>query len=111
KPRSAIFGNRNRWQLSRAERPIYDALMSTRFYYACREYKPDVLFMPKAENIHFYAVKRALEETGARLVIWYPDNPFKADQTSMHLLRDLRRCDIFYIWGKFLIDTIRAAGC
>jgi spore maturation protein CgeB len=67
--------------------------------------------MPKAENIHFYAVKRVLEETRARLVVWYPDNPFKADQTSMNILRDLKRCDLFYIWGKFLLEPLRAAGC
>jgi spore maturation protein CgeB len=89
----------------------YDAIASVRFYRACRDYKPDVLFMPKAENIHSYAVRRALEETRARLVVWYPDNPFKADQTSINILRNLKRCDLFYIWGKFLMDSLRAAGC
>lgn len=67
--------------------------------------------MPKGDNIHSYSVRRALEETRARLVIWYPDNPFKADQTSMNILRDLKRCEIFYIWGKFLMEPLRAAGC
>jgi spore maturation protein CgeB len=106
-----LFGKRDWWQLSRAEKVLYDAIASLRFYRACRDHKPDVLFMPKAENIHFYAVKRALEETRARLVVWYPDNPFRADQTSMNILRDLKRCDLFYIWGKFLMDALRAAGC
>jgi spore maturation protein CgeB len=106
-----LSGKRDWWRLSRAERLIYDSIASLRFYNACRAYAPDVLFMPKAENIHFYAVKRALEETRARLVVWYPDNPFKADQTSMNILRDLKRCDLFYIWGRFLIDALRAAGC
>jgi len=106
-----LFGKRDWWQLSRAERLIYDSIASLRFYNACRAYAPDVLFMPKAENIHFYAVKRSLEETRARLVVWYPDNPFKADQTSMNILRDLKHCDLFYIWGKFLMDALRAAGC
>jgi spore maturation protein CgeB len=105
------FGKRDWWRLTRAERVAYDAIASVRFYRACRAYKPDVLFMPKAENIHFYSVKRALEETRARLVVWYPDNPFKADQTSMNILRNLKRCDLFYIWGKFLMDALRAAGC
>jgi len=106
-----LFGKRDWWRLSRAERVAYDAIASLRFYKACRHYKPNILFMPKTENIHSHAVRRALEETGARLVIWYPDNPFKADQTSMNILRDLKRCDLFYIWGKFLVDALRAAGC
>ena len=106
-----LLGKRDWWQLSRAERIAYDAVASLRFYQACRDYKPDILFMPKAENIHSYAVRRVLEETRARLVIWYPDNPFKADQSSVNILRNLKRCDIFYIWGKFLVEPLRAAGC
>lgn len=106
-----LFGKRDWWRLTRAERVAYDAIASVRFYQECRNYNPDILFMPKAENIHSYAVKRALEETRARLVVWYPDNPFKADQTSMNILRDFKRSDVFYIWGKFLVDALRAAGC
>jgi spore maturation protein CgeB len=111
KEASWLFGKRDWWQLTRAERVVYDAIASVRFYKACRQYKPDVLFMPKAENIHSYAVKHALEDTRARLVVWYPDNPFKADQTSMNILRNLKRCDLFYIWGDFLIESLFAAGC
>ena len=106
-----IVGKRDWWHLNRGERVVYDAIASMRFYKACRDFKPEVLFMPKTENIHSYAVKRALEDTHARLVVWYPDHPFKADQTSMNILRSMKRCDIFYIWGKFLIDSLRAAGC
>jgi spore maturation protein CgeB len=106
-----LFGKRDWWRLSRAERIAYDAIASVLFYKACLNYKPDILFMPKAENIHSYAVRRVLEETKARLVIWYPDNPFKADQSSANILRNLKRSDIFYIWGKFLVDPLRAAGC
>src|SRR2546423_1270845 len=61
-----FFGKRDWWALSRPERVAYDAIVSIRFYKACSAYKPDVLFMPKAENIHFYAVKRVLEETRSR---------------------------------------------
>jgi spore maturation protein CgeB len=111
KPPSLLFGNRDWWGLTRIEKIAYDAVVSARFYQACRNYRPDVLFLPKADNIHSYAVRHVLEATKARLVIWYPDNPFKADQTSMNILRNLKRCDIFYIWGRFLVEAIRAAGC
>src|SRR5438477_8802827 len=68
-----LFGHRDWWHLTRMERTAYDAIASLRFYQFCRRYRPDVLFMPKAHNIHSYAVKRALEDTKSRFVIWYPD--------------------------------------
>jgi len=108
---SALFGHRSWWALPLPLRAAYDAIASTAFYREVKQQRPDVLFLPKAENIHSRAVKLALEETKARLVVWYPDHPFKADMTSMNILRNLRRCDLFYIWGKFLIDSLHAAGC
>ena len=97
--------------LRRLGQGIYDSNASMAFYRACKRFKPEVLFVPKADNIHSRAVREAIESTRARLVIWYPDNPFRADQTSMNVIRNLRRCDIFYIWGKFLVDALRSAGC
>ncbi|MFZ4773870.1 MAG: CgeB family protein [Terrimicrobiaceae bacterium] len=107
---SRLFGMRNWWELSLSERRIYDAIASWRFYHFAKSFRPELLFIPKAENIHSHAIKRILEETKSRLVMWYPDHPFKADMTSMNVLRNLRRCDKFYIWGKFLVDSIKAAG-
>ena len=108
---SRLFGNRSWWSFNRAERLAYDSFASKAFYDAAKEFRPDIIYMPKAENIHSYAVRKTLEETKSRLVVWYPDHPFKADQTSMNILRDLKRCDFFYIWGKFLVDSLRTAGC
>lgn len=99
------------WHLSRPERSIFDAVASIGFYRVALSWKPDVLFVPKGENIHSYAIRRVLEKTKARLVIAYPDHPFKADQTSMNVLRNLKRTSLFYIWGKFLIEPLCAAGC
>lgn len=102
---------RSWWQLSRGERAAHDALTSLAFYRACRRCRPDMIYMPKAENIHSHAVRRALEDTKARLVVWYPDHPFRAEMTSMNILRNLKRCHRFYIWGKFLVEPLLAAGC
>jgi len=107
----ALFGNRSWWNLTRFERVAYNALASMAFGRSACAFQPDVIFLPKADNIHFRAVRRALDQTGARLVVWYPDNPFKADMTSMNVLRNIPRCSIFYIWGKFLVEPIRSAGC
>ena len=99
------------WTLHPLIRSVYNVMASMEFYRTAIRYRPDILFIPKAENIHSHAARRAMEKTGSRLVIWYPDNPFKADMTSMNVLRNLKRCEIFYIWGKFLVEPLKAAGC
>ncbi|MBM3776085.1 MAG: hypothetical protein FJW37_13125, partial [Acidobacteria bacterium] len=108
---SALFGGRSWWRLSWAQKIAYDALASYRCYRFCCKHQPDVLFLPKAENIRAYAIRKIQEQTGARLVMWYPDHPLKVNQTSMNVIRNLARCDIFYIWGRFLVEPIRSAGC
>ena len=108
---SLLFGGRGWWQMTRPERSAYDLLASYRFLADCKKFRPDVIFTQKGENIHSYAIRRALEETGSRMVIWYGDNPFHAEVTTFNVIRNLRRCDIFYSYGKFMIDALRSAGC
>ena len=108
---SVFFGNRNWWSFNRVERAAYDALASQRFLKACRSFRPDLVFTQKGENIHASAIQQAIQDTGSRFVIWYGDNPFCADVTTMNVLKNLRCCDIFYSYGKFMIDVLRSAGC
>ncbi len=105
-----LFGRRNWWTMGRGSRATYNAIASAAFLREATSHRPDVIFMPKGENIHSRAVKIALQRTGAKLITWYPDHPFKADMTSMNMLRNLPRYDLFYIWGKFLVESIQAAG-
>lgn len=97
--------------MGRVSRFAYDAMASLAFIKKAVEARPDVIFIPKAENLHSRAILEAKKRTGARLVVWYPDNPFRAENTSMNVLRNLERTDLFYIWGKFLIDPLISAGC
>lgn len=106
----ALFRKRNWWSLSRAEREAYGYYASLKYYQAVKAFKPDVLLHLKAENIHSYATRRVLEETRARLVVWYPDNPFKADMSSINVLKSIREASIFCIWGKYLMESIKSAG-
>lgn len=105
-----LFGRRNWWTMGRGSRAAYNAIISADFIRKATTHRPEIIFIPKGENIHSKAVKIAQKRTGARLITWYPDHPFKADMTSMNILRNLPRYDIFYIWGHFLVETIRAAG-
>lgn len=107
---SPLFGNRNWWRLSRPEKKAFDLLASIEYLRFVERCRPDILFHVKAENIHSYATHRALEKTKARLVVWYPDHPFKADMTSMNVLKSIREAALFCIWGKFLVEPIRSAG-
>ena len=99
------------WRLGRVVRFTYDMAASLAFVREVDRIKPDVVFMPKGENIHHRAVREAMERSKAKLVVWYPDNPFRAENTSMNILKNLERVDLFYIWGRFLIDPLKAAGC
>lgn len=103
-----IYG-RHWWK--RPVRTVLDLAASAAFVRHVCALRPEVVFMPKAENLHHRAVREALDRTGARLVVWYPDNPFLADNTSFHILRNFAQCDLFYIWGKFLVEPLRSVGC
>lgn len=98
-------------ELSRLGNEFYSYERSIAFLKAMRKNKPDLLFLLKANNIHSRAIKIGLEETNAKMVMWYPDNPFWANQTTINVIRNLRVCDIYYSWGKFLIETLKSAGC
>ncbi len=98
------------WSLNNFSKFIYNLFSTYTFLKICNKNQYDVIFMPKAENIHSKAVKIVKNKTKARFITWYPDHPFKSNMTSMNILRNLPQYDLFYIWGNFLIDSIKAAG-
>jgi hypothetical protein len=98
------------WRLGLGGRAFYDFIASVSFLRAVKSKQPDVIFMPKAENIYHFSVRKAKEITGAKLIVWYPDNPFRGENTSLHVLKNMQIVDIYYIWGKFLVDSITSAG-
>lgn len=110
KKTSLLFLNRNWWSLGRFSKVIYNAYASIRFTQIATRSRYDVIFMPKAENIHSKAVKIVKNRTKASFITWYPDHPFKSNMTSLNILRNFPHYDLFYIWGKFLVDSINAAG-
>jgi spore maturation protein CgeB len=110
KKSSPLIFNRNWWSLGRFSKFVYNTYATIRFIQIATSSRVDVVFMPKAENIHSKAVKIVKNRTKVRFITWYPDHPFKSNMTSMNILRNLPQYDLFYIWGKFLIDSIKAAG-
>lgn len=110
KKSSPLSFNRNWWSLGRFSKFVYNTYATIRFIQIATSSRVDVIFMPKAENIHSNAVKIVKNRTKVRFITWYPDHPFKSNMTSMNILRNLPQYDLFYIWGNFLIDSIKAAG-
>jgi spore maturation protein CgeB len=105
-----LFFKRDWWKLDPVARGLYDFVASIFFIKKSTTSRPDIIFMPKVENIHSRAIQITKAKTHARVFTWYPDHPFKANMTSMNILRNLPNYDLFYIWGNFLIESIQSAG-
>ena len=110
KPSQWWLGGRSWWRLSRAERMASDLLVSYNIYRTAKSWKPDVIFMCKAENIRSEVFTLLKKEIHCRLAIWYVDNPFNAQFSSYQALRDIQKSDFYFIWAKYLIDPLISAG-
>ena len=110
KPNRWWLGNRSWWHLSRAERMAQDALASLELYHAAKKWRPDVIFMCKAENIRAEVFTLLKREIGCRIAIWYVDNPFHSQFSSFQALRAIQKSDFYFIWAKYLIDPLISAG-
>jgi spore maturation protein CgeB len=110
KPRQWWLGGRSWWNLTRAERLASDLKVSYRIYRAAKNWKPDVIFMCKAENIRAEVFTLLKNEIRCRLAIWYVDNPFNAQFSSYQALRHIQKSDFYFIWAKYLIDPLISAG-
>lgn len=110
KPPRWWLGRRDWYQLSRAERTAQDFLASYEIYRKAKQWKPDVIFLCKAENIRAEAFTLLKRELGCRIAIWYVDNPFNANVSSYQALRSIQKADHYFIWAEYLIDPLISAG-
>ena len=110
KPQRWWLGRRDWYRLSRPERTAQDILASYEIYRKAKEWRPDVIFLCKAENIRAEAFTLLKRKLGCQLVIWYVDNPFNANVSSFQALRAIQKADHYFIWAKYLIDPLISAG-
>jgi spore maturation protein CgeB len=110
KPERWWLGSRSWWRLSPAERIAQDTLVSFELYKTAKKWRPDVIFMCKAENIRAEIFTLLKRDVGCRLAIWYVDNPFNANVSSFQALRAIQKSDFYFIWAKYLIDPLMSAG-
>lgn len=110
KPSRWWLGRRDWYELRRAERTAQDLLASYEIYRIGKQWRPDVIFLCKEENIRAEVFTLLKRELGCRLAIWYVDNPFNADVSSYQALRAIQKADHYFIWAQYLIDPLISAG-
>lgn len=110
KPARWWLGGRSWWNLSRVERFAINLSASLEVYLTAKHWKPDVIFMCKAENIRSEVYTLLKKEIRCRIVVWYVDNPFHAQFSSYQALRAILKSDYYFIWAKYLIDPLKSAG-
>lgn len=92
---------------------IHDSVMNRQLVNAVAQDKPDMVFLLKAETVWCSTLKKIKAMSSARLVNFYPDNPFVFwnYNSNDEVLRSLPLYDCFLIWSHMLVDPLRAAGC
>ena len=111
KPRLPALGKYRQGGKYLVHRALYNKIINRSFYQVCAQYKPDLIFTQKAENISAQVIRDVKQDFGACYALWYGDNPFFDEISSWHVIRSLRVCDICYSWGEFMIETLLSAGC
>ena len=88
-------------------------LINKLFLRTVQREQPDIIFLIKADNLTAKTLKQAKQISGAKLINWYPDNPFTFwnGNSNAQILLSLPLYDLFAIWSQMLIDPLKAAGC
>lgn len=111
KPPRWWLANANWFNLPCGLKIIQDVAASLEVYKAAKQWKPDVVFFCKAENIRAEVFTLLKNELKCKIVAWYVDNPFNASVSSFQSLRHIQKTDFCFIWAKYLVDTLISAGC
>jgi spore maturation protein CgeB len=111
KPERWWLGYRDWFQLTQAERLVQDLSASAELYRVAKQFRPDIIFVCKAENIRSEVYTLLKRDIGCRLVVWYVDNPFHSNVSSYQALRAIQKADFYFIWAEYLIAPLISAGC
>lgn len=75
-------------------------------------YKPDLVFLLKAENIFASTIQIIKDRYGCKLINFYTDNPFTVwnGNSNTHVLQSLPLYDCFMSWSSMLTPALLSAG-
>jgi spore maturation protein CgeB len=92
---------------------ITDTFINKKLIAQVKNYNPDLIFLFKAHNITPRTLAYLKKTTSARIINWYPDNPFTVWNGNSHtnILASLPIYDAFVIWSQMLINPLKSAGC
>lgn len=76
------------------------------------KFKPDLIFVLKADNISHKTLRRIKKNKNIILINFYPDNPFVFwnGNSNANVLMSLPIYDLFLIWSHQLIPILYSAG-
>lgn len=114
--RVITFNNRHQffsWIPARLTSWLNNYLINQSLLKQVQKYKPNLLFLIKAENIFPSTLKKIKEKYKPTIINFYPDNPFVVwnGNSTQHVLASLPLYDHFLIWSKMLIPVLYTAGC
>ena len=89
--------------------PIQDKLIEM-----IKREKPDLILILKGWLLKPHTITRIKEENPvAKILCFNPDNPFNTwhhGSSNVWIRKSIPLYDIYFIWGKFLIDPLLKAG-
>lgn len=77
------------------------------------DYKPELVFFIKAENIFATTIQEIKKISQAKIINFYPDNPFALwnGNSNSQVLASLPLYDCFLSWSHMLTPALLSAGC
>lgn len=92
--------------------PLNNYLCNLKLIRAVKQHKPDLIFFLKADTITYKTLRTIKQMSQAKLVHFYPDNPFSFwnGNSNKNVLLSLPLFDDFLIWSNILIPALEAAG-
>ncbi|KKP24462.1 MAG: hypothetical protein SZ59_C0002G0308 [candidate division TM6 bacterium GW2011_GWF2_28_16] len=105
------FNYRNNYLIFKYFKFINNKIINFLLIKKIDKFKPDLVFLLKAENINLNTIKK-IKEKKILIVNFYPDNIFALwnGNSNINVLKSLRYFDYFLSWGKFLKSSLISAG-
>lgn len=92
--------------------PLNNYLCNVQLIRTVKQHKPDLIFFLKADSISHKTLRTIKQISKAKLVHFYPDNPFSFwnGNSNKNVLLSLPLFDDFLIWSNMLMPALEAAG-
>ena len=96
----------------RLRKPLNQYIMNCKLLAQAQELQPELIFIIKGELLFPWTLQK-LKNLGAKVVNFYPDNPFAVwnGNSNANVLQALPIYDCFLFWAPDFFPALHAAGC